>query len=161
MAHACHVNTGKLKDKVSNTLMASFRRSGELQPPRYPNFPEDFKDDCFKMFGAETKVEKWDKTTNQFKGYMRRLSFGQPNRAFGTYVYNLAALETAAEAFCREAPGLPALGWDAFRREIKRTGKFHEEPARADQEEPFAFLQLPIRTALLPKSTGRPSGLAK
>jgi phage terminase large subunit GpA-like protein len=128
MAHAYHVNTGKLKDKVSNSLMASFWRSGELQPPWYPNFPEDFRDDYFKMFEAETKQEKRDKITNQFKGYVWKLSFGQPNHALDTYVYNLAAMEIAAEAFCREALGLPALDWDAFWEEIKRTGEFYEPP---------------------------------
>jgi phage terminase large subunit GpA-like protein len=128
MAHAYHVNTGKLKDKVSNSLMASFWRSGELPPPWYPNFPEDFRDDYFKMFEAETKQEKRDKITNQFKGYVWKLSFGQPNHALDTYVYNLAAMEIAAEAFCREALGLAALDWDAFWEEIKRTGEFYEQP---------------------------------
>ena len=126
-----YVNTGKLKDKVSNALMTSFWRGGEFQPPWYPNFPEDFRDDYFKMFEAETKVEKRDKITRQFKGYMWKLAFGQPNHAFDTYVYNLAAMEIAAEAFCRGALELPSLDWDIFWAEIKRTGEFYELPATA------------------------------
>jgi phage terminase large subunit GpA-like protein len=127
MGLAYHINTGKLKDKVSNALMSSFWRSGQLQPPWYPNFPEDFKDDYFKMFESETKVEKRDKITHQFKGYVWKLAFGQPNHALDTYVYNLAAMEIAAEAFCR-ALGLAALDWDAFWEEVKRTGEFYELP---------------------------------
>jgi phage terminase large subunit GpA-like protein len=60
-----------------------------------------------------------------------RSPIGQPNHALDTYVYNLAAMEIAAEAFCREALGLAALDWDAFWEEIKRTGEFYEDPSAA------------------------------
>jgi hypothetical protein len=76
-----------------------------------------------------------DKITNQFRGYVRKLAFGQPNHALDTYVYNLAALEIAAEAFCRETLELPALDRDAFRAEIKRAGEFYETPPSAGGHE--------------------------
>jgi phage terminase large subunit GpA-like protein len=128
MAQAYHINTGKLKDKISAALMSSFWKGGEYQPQWYPNFPEDFRDDYFKMFEAETKVERRDSQTNQFRGYVWKLDFGKPNHAFDTYVYNLAALEIFAEDFCKspDGLGLDALNWDAF-WEAARTGIFYEE----------------------------------
>lgn len=128
MAQAYHINTGKLKDKISAALMSSFWRGGEYQPQWYPNFPEDFRDDYFKMFEAETKVERRDSLTNQFRGYVWKLDFGKPNHAFDTYVYNLAALEIFAEDFCKSPDGLEldALNWDAFWVAAK-SGIFYEE----------------------------------
>lgn len=128
MAQAYHINTGKLKDKISAALMSSFWKSREYQPPWYPNFPEDFRDDYFKMFEAETKVEKRDSVTKQFRGYVWKLDFGKPNHAFDTYVYNLAALEIFAEDFCKspDGLGLAALDWDAFWA-AAQTGVFYGE----------------------------------
>jgi phage terminase large subunit GpA-like protein len=126
MAQAYHVNTGKLKDKISAALMSSFWQSNEYQPPWYPNFPEDFKDDYFKMFEAETQVEKRDPLTNQFKGCQWKLDFGKPNHAFDTYVYNLAALEILAEDTCKSYD-LAALNWDYF-WELAKMGAFCEAP---------------------------------
>ena len=123
MERAYHVNTGKLKDKISAALMSSFWQSNEYQPPWYPNFPEDLRDDYFKMFEAEKKVEKRDPDTRQFKGYVWRLDFGKPNHAFDTYVYNLAGLEIFAEYYCKEW-GLAALNWDYFWAGAK-TGCFY------------------------------------
>jgi phage terminase large subunit GpA-like protein len=114
MNQAYHVNTGKLKDKISASLMSSFWQSNEYQPHWYPNFPEDFKDDYFKMFEAETKVEKRDSLTHQFKGYVWKLDFGKPNHAFDTYVYNLAGLEILAEDYCKNVLNLEALSWEFF-----------------------------------------------
>jgi phage terminase large subunit GpA-like protein len=113
MERVYHVNTGKLKDKISAALMSSFWSSNECQPHWYPNFPKDFHDDYFKMFEAETKKEKRDPLTNKFKGYVWQLAFGKPNHAFDAYVYNLAALEILAEYYCKEW-GLAALNWDYF-----------------------------------------------
>jgi phage terminase large subunit GpA-like protein len=125
MAQAFHINTGKLKDRISNSLMASFWSGGNYQPHWYPNFPEDFRDDFFKMFEAETKQEKRDPITKQFKGYIWKLDFGKPNHALDTYVYNLAALEIAAEYWCKDQLGLSTLDWTAF-WEAAKTGAFYE-----------------------------------
>jgi phage terminase large subunit GpA-like protein len=126
MEQVYHINTGKLKDKISVALMSSFWQSNEHQPHWYPNFPEDFKDDYFKMFEAETKVEKRDKETRKFKGYVWQLDFGKPNHAFDTYVYNLAALEIFAEDVCKTI-GLAALNWDVF-WEWAKAGNFYNVP---------------------------------
>jgi phage terminase large subunit GpA-like protein len=126
MPLAFHINTGKLKDRISNSLMRSFWKGAEYQPYWYPNFPEDFRDDYFRMFEAETKQEKRDPITQQFRGYVWKLAFGQPNHALDTYVYNLAGLEVAAEYCCRYDLDLPALDWTAF-WEYAKTGVFYED----------------------------------
>jgi phage terminase large subunit GpA-like protein len=111
---AYQVSTGKLKDRIAAALMKSFWQAGEYQPRWYPNFPEGFRDDYFKMLESETKVERREKGTNKHLGYAWRPKFGQPNHALDTYVYNLAGLEIFAEDYCRRTLGLAALDWDAF-----------------------------------------------
>jgi phage terminase large subunit GpA-like protein len=125
MAQAFHVNTGKLKDRISAALTNSFWITGQYQPFWYPNFPETFHDDYFKQFEAETKEEVRDKKTNRFVKAVWRQKFGQDNHALDTYVYNLAALEIAAEYFCLYTLHLPALNWRAF-WEAAKTGVFYE-----------------------------------
>jgi phage terminase large subunit GpA-like protein len=129
MAQAFHISTGKLKDKISVLLTQSFWVSGQSQPWWYPNFPEDFRDDYFQMFEAEVKEEMIDKKTNKVTGTLWRQLFGKANHALDTYVYNLAGLEIAAEYYCRERLGLPALDYTAF-WEVARTGEFYEDPLR-------------------------------
>jgi phage terminase large subunit GpA-like protein len=125
---ALNINTGKLKDRISNSLTSSFWISGQSQPWWYPNFPEDFRDDYFKQFEAETKEEIRNSVTHQFIKTVWRQKFGQDNHAFDTYVYNLAGLELAAEYWCREYLGLPALSWTAF-WDFAKTGEFYQLPA--------------------------------
>jgi phage terminase large subunit GpA-like protein len=128
MAQAFTVNTGKLKDKISVLLSRSFWLSGQRQPPWYPNFPEDFRDDYFQMFEAEVKKESLDRKTNKVSYFWQQL-FGKPNHAFDTYVYNLAGLEIAAEYYCRDQLGLPVLNFSAF-WEVAKTGEFYDEPLK-------------------------------
>jgi phage terminase large subunit GpA-like protein len=125
--NALHINTGKLKDRISNALTLSFWISGQSQPWWYPNFPEDFKDDYFEQFEAEQKVELRNSITGQFIKYIWKQQFGKDNHAFDTYVYNLAGLELVAEGFCRERLGLPALDWTAF-WDFANTGWFYDLP---------------------------------
>ena len=47
------------------------------------------------------------------------------NHAFDTYGYNMAALEIFADAYCRDALGLPGLSWANFWQTAK-TGVFIE-----------------------------------
>jgi len=122
-----HVNTGKLKDRISNAMTSSFWISGQPQPPWYPNFREDSRDDYFKQFEAERREEKRDAVTKQFRGYVWKQKFGQDNHALDCYVYNLAALELAAEFWCREELGLPTLDWTAF-WELAKSGEFYKDP---------------------------------
>jgi phage terminase large subunit GpA-like protein len=126
---AFHVNTGKLKDKISVLLDRSFWVSGQYQPWWYPNFPEDFRDDYFQMFEAEVKEEQLDLKTHRYVGSLWKQLFGKPNHAFDTYVYNLAALEIAAEYYCKDQLGMQALDYTAF-WEVAKTGEFYEEPQK-------------------------------
>jgi phage terminase large subunit GpA-like protein len=126
---ALKINTGKLKDKISNSLTSSMWITGQRQPWWYPNFREDFHEDYFKQFEAEVKKEVRDAVTHQFKKIVWEQKFGADNHAFDTYVYNLAALELVAEQFCRQVIGLPALNWTAF-WDFALQGEFYEGPGK-------------------------------
>jgi phage terminase large subunit GpA-like protein len=130
MAQAFHINTGKLKDRISAALTSSFWETDKFQPLWYPNFPEDFRDDYFKMFEAEKKVFTKLKDSENITKVSWVQEYGKDNHAFDTYVYNLAALEISAEYYCKERLYLPALNWRAFWEEAK-TGAFYEDPLHA------------------------------
>jgi phage terminase large subunit GpA-like protein len=129
MAQAFHINTGKLKDRISAALTSSFWETDKFQPLWYPNFPEDFRDDYFKMFEAEKKVFGKLKGAENITKVTWVQEFGKDNHAFDTYVYNLAGLEIAAEYYCKDTVnglGLEALNWRAF-WEAAKTGEFYDE----------------------------------
>jgi phage terminase large subunit GpA-like protein len=123
---AFHVNTGKLKDRISNAFTILQWNDREYQPSWYPNFADDFKDDYFKMFEAEDRVNVRDKWERYIKTIWKP-KHGAANHAFDTYCYNLAALEIYANDWCRHALGLHALDWPAFWESAKE-GFFYEEP---------------------------------
>jgi phage terminase large subunit GpA-like protein len=127
MDQAFHINTGKLKDRISAALTSSFWETDKFQPLWYPNFPEDFRDDYFKMFEAEKKVFTKLKGAENITRVTWQQEFGKDNHAFDTYVYNLAALEIAAEYYCKYTLQLKALDWRVFWNEAKK-GIFYEEP---------------------------------
>jgi phage terminase large subunit GpA-like protein len=128
MAQAFHINTGKLKDRISASLTSSFWETDKYQPLWYPNFPEDFRDDYFKMFEAEKKVFTKLKGAENITRVTWLQEFGKDNHAFDTYVYNLAALEIAAEYYCKYTLLLETLNWRAF-WDAAKTGVFYEEPS--------------------------------
>ena len=111
---AFHVNTGKLKDRISRAMNFLMWNENSLQDEWYPNFPDDFHDDYFKMFEAEEKVEVINKLTNQWEKTIWRAKFGAPNHAFDTYVYSLAGLEIFADDICRNDLGIGYLHWPSF-----------------------------------------------
>ena len=117
---AYHVNTTKMKDRISNSMSVLMWNEGQFQPDWYPNFPDDFRDDYFKMFEAETKVDIIDKLTNRYQKTIWKQRPGADNHAFDTYGYNMAGLEIFADAYCREFLGLPGLSWAHFWEEAKR-----------------------------------------
>lgn len=123
---AYHVNTGLLKDRIANEMNKLFWNDGQLQPAWYPNFPEDFGDDYFKMYEAEEKVDLIDQNRRYVKTIWRQ-KFGAPNHAFDTRVYNKAALEIFADDICRHELGLKYLDWQAFWFYAKQTGVFYSE----------------------------------
>jgi len=120
-----HVSTGKLKDIISNAMTASFWDREHPQPWWYPNFREDFGDDYFKQFEAESRKEVREAVSKRFLRYAWVQKFGQDNHAFDTYVYNLACLELIAEGWCKQHLGLPTLDWVAFWENAKH-GEFYE-----------------------------------
>ena len=122
---AFHVNTGKMKDRIASTMGAAWNE-GEMQPEWYPNFPDDFRSDYFRMFEAEEKVEEIDKRTQKYIRTIWRAKIGRPNHAFDTYGYNMAALEVFAASFCRYQLGTSVLDWNLF-WQAARKGLFYFE----------------------------------
>jgi phage terminase large subunit GpA-like protein len=119
LQRAYHINTGKMKDRISNSLTSAVWNTNELQPPWYANFPEDFHDDYFKQFEAENKVDEYDRKTERYLRTIWKARMGVANHAFDTYNYNMAILEILADAYCREYLGLLGVDWDLFWRDIK------------------------------------------
>jgi phage terminase large subunit GpA-like protein len=111
---AYHVNTTKLKDRISRSLNSLQWDEGIQQPTWYPNFPDDFRDDYFRMFEAENKVDEYDRKTNKYLRTVWKQRPGVDNHAFDTYVYNLAALEIFADDICRNELGVNFLDWNMF-----------------------------------------------
>jgi len=125
LPQAYHINTTKLKDRISYCMNDSFWNSADYQPAWYPNFPEDFRDDYFAMFEAEQRIIERDKKTNKWIRTIWKQKSQAANHAFDTYAYNLAALEIFADDYCRRVLNLPANDWVAFWDDIK-DGKFIE-----------------------------------
>jgi phage terminase large subunit GpA-like protein len=121
---AFHVNTTKMKDKISNSMNREWVE-GAMQPDWHPNFPENFHDDYFAMFEAEERMDEYDQY-NRYKRTIWKPRYGVPNHAFDTYGYNLAALEIFATNACRYDMGFPGLDWTAF-WEYAKTGIYIEE----------------------------------
>lgn len=122
---AYHINTGAMKDRIANEMNRLMWNDGQLQPPWYPNFPEDFGDDYFKMYEAEEKVEVVDKWTGRYLKTIWKAKFGAANHAFDTRVYNKAALEIFADDICRHELGLRWLDWRAFWNYAAMTQAFY------------------------------------
>lgn len=120
------VNTTKLKDRISMMMNVMQWDEETLQPDWYANFPDDFRDDYFRMFEAESKVEVYDKNTNKFLRTYWKAKEGADNHAFDTYVYNLAALEVFASEICTAELGLGCLSWEAF-WDFAKGGAFYGE----------------------------------
>jgi phage terminase large subunit GpA-like protein len=121
---AYHINTTKMKDRISNSMSILTWNDRELQPAWYCNFPEDFRDDYFKMFEAEDRVDEYDQY-GRYKRTIWKPKHNAANHSFDTYCYNMAALEIFADAYCREELELPGLDWNQFWDAIK-DGEFIE-----------------------------------
>jgi phage terminase large subunit GpA-like protein len=126
LGQAFHINTGKLKDRISNAFMALQWNDQEFQPSWYPNFADDFRDDYFKQFESEERVDVYD-SFGRYRKTIWKPKHGAANHFFDTYCYNLAALEIWANDWCRQAMGLQALDWPAFWENAKE-GYFYDEP---------------------------------
>ena len=122
---AFHINTMKLKDRISNAFMNLNWNDRELQPAWYPNFADDFRDDYFLQFEAEERVDVKDQYGRWQKTIWRPFA-GKANHALDTYCYNLAGLEILARDWCKYSLNLEALDWTAFWESIKG-GMFYDE----------------------------------
>ncbi len=111
---AYHINTTKMKDRISNMMSVAMWVEGQSQPDWYPNFPDDFRDDYFKQFEAESKVDIIDKRTNKYVKTIWKQRPGADNHAFDTYGYNMAALEIWATEYCRYVLREKGLNWATF-----------------------------------------------
>ena len=110
---AYHVNSTRMKDFIARMFNLNWD-TGEFQPEWYANFPEDMRDDYFRQFEAEHKVDEYDKITNKFLRTRWKLTPGRENHALDTFAYNLACLEIEADYVCRNELGLTLLDWPAF-----------------------------------------------
>lgn len=93
------LNVNTYKDRLSAYMRRDWN-SGEIQPFGYPNYPEDYGDDYFRMYEAESKVEVKDKKTGKYRGFYWRQHEGKANHAFDARVYNMAALDFFAYNIC-------------------------------------------------------------
>ena len=107
------INTNLTKDRVSQSFRKDWN-TGELQPNWRPNFCEDIRDDIFKMYEAEYKVEKRNKETNQFMGFVWYHQIGADNHIVDTHGNNMAAVQMIAEYACIEELKLDSLSWPDF-----------------------------------------------
>ncbi len=111
---AYKINTTLLKNRMQYYMGSLQWQTGEQQPEFYCNFPEDLKDDYFKMLEAEEKVIVKNKQTGQYIKTVWRNTHELPNHAADTFCYNLAALHLVADRVCRENLGIDHLNWSAF-----------------------------------------------
>jgi phage terminase large subunit GpA-like protein len=88
--------------------------TGEIQPPGYPNYPQDYGDDYFRMYEAESKVEVKDKRTGKYLGFYWRQHENKPNHAFDARVYNMSALDFYAYNICITELGYEGINYDDF-----------------------------------------------
>lgn len=108
-----HINTSKIKDKIAASFKTDWNE-GDKQPDWRPNFPEDLRDDFFKMYEAEYKAEKKDLRTHKVLGIFWVQQPGAPNHSFDTHCYNIGCLEMIAENVCLNELGLLSLQWADF-----------------------------------------------
>jgi phage terminase large subunit GpA-like protein len=120
---AYHLNTTLLKDRIARYFNLQWN-TGKTQPPWYPNFPDDTRDDIFAQFEAEVKIEERDRITNKWLRTRWVLVPGRENHCFDTYAYNIACLELIADRVCREELGLQYLDWKEFWNFAKK-GNFY------------------------------------
>jgi len=107
------INHNTYKDKLATYLRSDWN-DGEKQPPGYPNYPDDYGDDYFRMYEAEEKVVEYHKKTKQRLGYYWRSIKGQPNHAWDCRIYNMAALDFHAFNICVHELQLDGIVYDKY-----------------------------------------------
>lgn len=106
-------NVNTYKDRLSSYMRRDWN-SGEIQPPGYPNYPQDYGDDYFRMYEAESKVEVKDKRTGKYLGFYWRQHENKPNHAFDARIYNMGILDFYAYNICVTKLGLEGINYNEF-----------------------------------------------
>jgi phage terminase large subunit GpA-like protein len=113
-ARSFNINVTLYKDRLASWLKRDWYE-GEVQPVGYPNYPQDYGDDYFREYEAETKQEKFNKNTKQRMGfYWVKVSESAPNHAWDCRVYNMAALDILIYNTCLLQFGIEAIDYAAF-----------------------------------------------
>jgi len=107
------LNVNTYKDRLSSYMRRDWN-TGEVQPPGYPNYPQDYGDDYFRMYEAESKVEVKDKRTGKYLGFYWRQNESKANHAFDARVYNMAALDFFAYNICTTKLGHEGIVYKDF-----------------------------------------------
>ena len=101
------------KDRITAWLKGEWAEH-QLQPLGYPNYPQDYRDDFFKQYEAEEKVEVYNARTGQRIGWEWRQVGNRPNHAFDVRVYNMAGFDMLVADVCMNHLELLKLDYDAF-----------------------------------------------
>lgn len=107
------INHNSYKDRLAAWLRSDWKDKEE-QPVGYPNYPEDYGDDFFRMYEAEEKVVEYHKKTKQRLGYYWRQTPNKPNHAWDCRVYGMAALDFFAFNICTTELELDGIVYDEF-----------------------------------------------
>jgi phage terminase large subunit GpA-like protein len=114
------VNTNTYKDRLAAYMRRDWN-TGEVQPPGFPNYPQDYGDDYFRMYEAESKVEVKDKRTGKYLGFYWRQHDGKENHAFDCRIYGMAALDYYIYNICITELGLEGIVYaDFWKYKIKQ-----------------------------------------
>ena len=120
------INITTFKDAIAYRMQRLEWATDKHQPEWYPNFPENLRDDYFKQFEAESKIDVKDPRTGKYL-YSYWKQVGQrDNHAFDTYVYNLACLDMLVEVICLQELQLEISSYSEFWK-YAETGIFYTE----------------------------------
>ena len=113
------LNANTYKDRIASWLRSDWN-SGEQQPFGYPNYPEDYGDDYFRMYEAEEKVTEYHKKTKQRLGFYWRPIPNKANHAWDCRCYNMAALDFFAYNICVTELGHEGIDYDDFWKHMEQ-----------------------------------------
>ena len=112
------INTTWYKNDIAYKFKQEWK-TGDMQPDGYLNFPEDYGEDYFTQYTAESLVIEKDKRTGATKAMYWKAS-DKPNHAFDVCVYNNFIFDLFAYSFCTTRLGLENLDWSIFWDHAKR-----------------------------------------
>ena len=101
------------KDRLAGWLKFDWE-ADQLQPLGYPNYPSDYRDDFFRQYEAEEKVEITEAVTRRRLGFRWRQRGQQANHAWDCRVYGMAAFDLIVLDVCRRELGTVKIDYEAF-----------------------------------------------